>query len=442
MSSFKGLLPLQLPSRVSTSMRKSSYLAVPMNEKDSDDSVELTRRRDSNSSTTSDPAFPTNRMRLIFPFSDQLKTLVFKRPILLIFTLLFIITLSFVIIYERYEEIGDGRFSWLRTQFSSPSPSTTTLHSTSNIVHGSESETYVEGDSGNHASTRKALPSRPIWVESHRALFKAGALVDWISQGEINGRVDLSSHSRVDGIWTWVNGTSSVDLTTPVEVEEAKALSFSMTSFFFSFQSPISLQPGSDPRHILSRQFYASDPHRIALPPNDHLSDKSLSPPRPSRPSNPNPPFAPLRQILGLPDNNKLQNTDSRFRDNGELLFSLRSAQMYLGDHLGTMHVLSTDFWEGGKPEGESLVLLPQPETSSIEARTAAFSRKELTEQRSDRFLVEGEWERLGQVPQWLDVDHESVVIGQAAVDFTESSFQEPPSLILHHGESACPHFF
>lgn len=99
------------------------------------------------------------------------------------------------------------------------------------------------------------------------------------------------------------------------------------------------------------------------------------------------------------------------------------------------MHVLSTDFWEGGRPEGESAI--EQPSSTSPrkdEERDIDFSRKQLTEQRSDRFLIEGGLQRLGQVPQWLDVDQEGVLIGQAAVDFS-SRASEPPALILHHGE-------
>lgn len=172
-----------------------------------------------------------------------------------------------------------------------------------------------------------------------------------------------------------------------------------------------------------------------------------------------------------------------RFRDNDELLYSLRSAHTHLGRFLRTYHVISTDFWAGGQPDpgsaagngindqdnaaneastktrtspsntsppdvpvavGASASGFVQPTFAAAASMVQVNSKSEEGEgkQFSHHFRVEGGRWREGQVPQWLDTSRSDVITGEAARSRPElsleprSSQQEEehaPQLRLHH---------
>jgi hypothetical protein len=93
-------------------------------------------------------------------------------------------------------------------------------------------------------------------------------------------------------------------------------------------------------------------------------------------------------------------NTASRFEDNNELLFSLRSAQAHLREHLGVMHILTPDFADDQWTPG------------------------------STRFTAEDGQQRSGQLPQWLNISTPGVVTGDAA---QAVSLAPGTKLAVHH---------
>lgn len=46
----------------------------------------------------------------------------------------------------------------------------------------------------------------PRAIASHAPLDAGDCLEQWIAHGEICSRLDFKSFSRIDGVWTWVNG--------------------------------------------------------------------------------------------------------------------------------------------------------------------------------------------------------------------------------------------
>lgn len=115
--------------------------------------------------------------------------------------------------------------------------------------------------------------------------------------------------------------------------------------------------------------------------------------------------------------------TAARFRSSDELRYSLRSARAALGSFLRTSHIISTDFWPSGVPDDES-------SGNTAEDTLPAFVT--VTEDtQSDAFHVETGLVRYGQVPQWLDLEHPNVKVGDQArrVDANGPA----PDLRMHH---------
>lgn len=178
------------------------------------------------------------------------------------------------------------------------------------------------------------LPNGLVGFASHEP-FTTAALDRWVASGTLPsmGQLDFSNHTRLDGITFWVNG--------------------------------------SDPRHMAARAHFATNTSRIDLP--ARLTKR----------------FNPFRWLASL------QNDDKRFRENNELLYNLRSAVDSLGGHLGTLHLVSTDYWNTGSNAVDGI---------------------------QDR-LFDG---RRGQLPQWLNVSSESVAFGAQRPHDT-------PALRVHH---------
>lgn len=114
---------------------------------------------------------------------------------------------------------------------------------------------------------------------------------------------------------------------------------------------------------------------------------------------------------------------ESRFRENDELRYSLRSAKAALGDHLRTSHLVSADYWPSGLP-GD----LPSGKFPGGSVRPTVESP--LVGQ-SDVFHIETGLARYGQVPQWLDLKHAGVRTGDGAR--TVDPGAPAPALRLHH---------
>ncbi|UZJ55218.1 hypothetical protein CBS101457_004538 [Exobasidium rhododendri] len=141
---------------------------------------------------------------------------------------------------------------------------------------------------------------------------------------------------------------------------------------------------GSDPRHQSARARFAADAGTIDYPPM-----RSSQRPPPSNCSAL--PYQSKRGLEKRKSNLKtkdvsnrlvnLQNEDKRFRDQNELLYSLRSAKTSLKDNLGTLHIVSTDFWD----------------------------RKNSAMKGVQDRVFNG---RRGQVPQWLNMSSEDVAFG------------------------------
>ena len=185
-------------------------------------------------------------------------------------------------------------------------------------------------------NARSALPQWPLPFTTD-AGFSELALDVWVSKGRLpssssSDNVDLSSYTRIDGITFWVNG--------------------------------------SDPHHKAARIQYANNLTRIDYPPSRRIQRREED------------------------RDKELQNTDQRYREQNELLYSLRSSRMNL-EGLGTLHVVATDYWNDGS---------------------------KLVDGMQDRHF-DG---RRGQVPSWLEMNSKDVAYGDETRDDT-------PALRLHH---------
>lgn len=188
-----------------------------------------------------------------------------------------------------------------------------------------------------------ALPDWPLAVQSHES-FTDAAMERWVGKGQLT-KIDLSKHARLDGVTFWVNGT--------------------------------------DLRHQAARDHYAQNQSDIDYRPkpgNDLNNDGNQLVKR-------------SKKILNIIQG--LQNDDNRFREQNELLYSLRSAKESLQNHLRTMHVISTDYWDNGLKRDDGV---------------------------QDR-IFQG---RRGQLPYWLDTNSDLVPFGN-------QSSKQIPEIRLHH---------
>ncbi|PWN47162.1 hypothetical protein IE53DRAFT_335873 [Violaceomyces palustris] len=156
--------------------------------------------------------------------------------------------------------------------------------------------------------------------------------------------------------------------------------------------------------------------------------------------------------------------TKNRFNDNGELKYSIRSAFRYLGDNLGTVHVISPDYAAPLEIQPESVkqryaVGPPSPprETNfggrsrklenELEAGSSVAPRRQVGKTTLERLsqgfkgipskvgLLQKSWNdffftsqdeqamlRQGQIPSWLETRAEGVAVGRQASSSSSSS--------------------
>lgn len=116
-------------------------------------------------------------------------------------------------------------------------------------------------------------------------------------------------------------------------------------------------------------------------------------------------------------------NIDSRFRENDELRYSLRSAKAALGDYLRTSHIVSADYWPSGLPDDLA--------SGKISGHPAKLTVEDEKVGQSDVFHIENGLMRHGQVPQWIDLHHPSVRVGDEARVIDQEA--PAPALRIHH---------
>ncbi|PWN53680.1 hypothetical protein IE53DRAFT_383813 [Violaceomyces palustris] len=264
------------------------------------------------------------------------------------------------------------------------------------------------------------LPSLVPRIKSYDGLLETrGEVLDtFISQGRValGSVVDLSEHSKIDGLWFYVNG--------------------------------------SDPRHALARQFYVNRPDNFFISPETSLPDgvgtwdgpvtneeeegiefgdepegedpeASGSEKKESDVKGQQPGFAKRKGSPKLEKrasfNKQMQNTNNRFRDNGELKYSLRSARQYFGNSLGTQHLVTTDFWQNGFPDPSSTDGSELSGSDSYQKVYSEWKNGKVSEElpgetmESDVLSVEGGLKRNGQLPQWLNTSSPNVAVGDDA---------------------------
>jgi hypothetical protein len=182
-------------------------------------------------------------------------------------------------------------------------------------------------------------------IHAHEAFRDSHIIEQWIADGELVKDVDLSSHVRIDAVTTWVNG--------------------------------------SDPRHVANRLIFAQQPAfvntEIALTEalRNHTAELESGV---------------VKDVQA--HNIAIQNSDNRYREFDELRYSVRSTRMSLAHHLGTHHIISTDFWKSNQPAKGTVDFLSG--------------------------------DRRGQIPFWLD--HKSPYVA-----FGEREKRKVPAIRMHH---------
>lgn len=195
------------------------------------------------------------------------------------------------------------------------------------------------------SQTAAFLPQSIRPIQAHGP-FTDEAMEQWIAHGIVLPALDFSRHVRIDALTTWVNG--------------------------------------SDPRHQANRELYSHDEHRVNGGPAETKDSHDDAPSTDDE----------KEKVKAGMTSAALQNTDNRFRDLNELQYSVRSTRLSLLHHLGTHHILSTDFWASDKP----------PE----DVQDHVFGQ------------------RRGQVPQWLDTQSPFVAFGNQTLKRT-------PAVRVHH---------
>lgn len=233
-------------------------------------------------------------------------------------------------------------------------------------------------------------------IASHIKLNQKGILEDFLAYGKLQeGSIDLSLYNQIDGVWLWVNGT--------------------------------------DPRHALARSFYAYAPTGFAVTPfgrsgviherlwpdedvstefseldHDTSGTSSTSELSTTVTKDGADVLLPEAKVDGALSRKQLQNTNNRFRDNGELQYALRSARMWLGSSLRTQHLITTDFWPRGFPHPTASAnstfglhgyqqILEEWHLSSSDEKVPGESAFSTTFPAEFRDL-----KRQGQYPQWI----------------------------------------
>ncbi|PWN20209.1 hypothetical protein BCV69DRAFT_283088 [Microstroma glucosiphilum] len=262
------------------------------------------------------------------------------------------------------------------------------------LLTGGTSFVGTESSSQTVASTHRAgLPRRPIPIQSHLEFLKDDGkyLEAWVARGEVLDGLSFSEHTKLDGLWNWVNG--------------------------------------SDPRHSLGRAHFAQDPTRAVVPPTevDAASSQVINGVISSLEARSHTSTV-RKSLMASAADLRLQNLDSRFREHDELRYSLRSAKASLGKWLRTSHVVSTDFWPAGLPEGSDAQLSSR--ATKFSSRQARRDSLAISLGQSDVFHVEGGLTRYGQLPQWLDTNSTDVRVGDRARMIEAGA---PPALRMHH---------
>lgn len=191
------------------------------------------------------------------------------------------------------------------------------------------------------SSTSEYLPYTLDAIQAHQPFLDDEVLEAWVANGILHSKADFSKHIRIDGVTTWVNG--------------------------------------SDTRHHANRVLFSEDPKRINEENLTTKDDKTVQD---------------LKKEIDLELASRIQNSDNRFRDLNELQFSVRSARQSLKHHLGTHHIVSTDFWRGEEP------------SKGVQDDHFGHHR--------------------GQIPQWLNINSPLVALA-------DSNSSELPAIRLHH---------
>ncbi|PWN35754.1 uncharacterized protein FA14DRAFT_179119 [Meira miltonrushii] len=191
------------------------------------------------------------------------------------------------------------------------------------------------------SSTPEYLPYTLDAIQAHQPFLDDEVLEEWVANGKLLSRADFSKHIRIDGVTTWVNG--------------------------------------SDTRHHANRILFSEDQQRINEENMTTKDDKTVQD---------------LKKEIDFEHGSRIQNSENRFRDLNELQFSVRSARQSLRHHLGTHHIVSTDFWRGEEP------------SAGVQDDHFGHHR--------------------GQIPQWLNVDSPLVALA-------DSNSTTLPAIRLHH---------
>lgn len=191
--------------------------------------------------------------------------------------------------------------------------------------------------------TSSYLPYDLSAIQAHQPFQDLEILERWIADGKIHLRADFSKYTRIDGVTTWVNGT--------------------------------------DLRHRTSRIMFGQDEQRSN---EERMIVKAIK-----------------NAQNNMIESEGIQRSESRFRDLNELQYHVRSTRQSLQDHLGTHHIVSTDFWKGQK--------------ISKDIQDDSFGHHR------------------GQIPQWLNMTSPLVALPRSK----KSSHFPTPAIRLHHDSQA-----
>lgn len=301
---------------------------------------------------------------------------------------------------------------------------------------------------------------RPFWDNE-------GCAQDWLVRGQICQSFNITNYrmsgtgsslanaslwkdTRIDIVWTWVNGSDSrhrVSRRMYRERPKGRWADDSRDSDFF--QEKIQL----DKFNLEREESGQSQPRlhsRVEIIDDINMENSSIAINK--RANNP---------ILFPPPHQKTQAmksdvNDERFRESDELRFSMRSAIKHLGKSgkLGVMHVISPDYpaprparedqeevmqaaeflhaGAGTDQEKETEKAKAEAEFESGLKRTEFKFPSELSDDEfSDHFVSkEGEKVRLGQIPSWLNTSVEQVAIGDSA---SATAVDSPYRVRFHH---------
>lgn len=327
------------------------------------------------------------------------------------------------------------------------------------------------------------LLKRPSYLDGH-SILEFFYVTGQLPSQPANDRLDMSLHRTIDGVWFWVNGSdprhalsrayyaeapSHFYVVPPMRDEVKRRLGIDSTWHFddrrinsygykhdwgnqeqvhhgitpdsdYTEQSPINKGQLQEKKGLQDTNSKLDSDANALLAGKEsegklHQNNKGSQETNLDRKQT-NEERGSTRHKLEKRSKQALQNTNNRFRDNGELKYSLRSAEMHFGPSLGTQHIVTTDFWPNGYPDPNpevshaslinsqeySGVLQEWSETSNGEKEPGDLSF-------SPNITIEGGLIRRGQFPQWINTSAESISFG-------DNAKLGKSKLRIHHGES------